>query len=213
MLIEKFKNSSLADWLAVITGGLFITGICFNYGYYGPLGLSNTWIINLLNAKEILTVNIILLVTYLMAILYLESYFTAERVKLSRVVITSNFVLILLAIAFGVKDTWVEAFFYIIVIIALNSMFCILHIKTPKRYFGFMILLLVVPYLNGVYSFHKDTNENRLSLAFLDNDLNNRWYILNAYADKAILIDRKKSDKRKIKIVETKDIKTIKKEL
>lgn len=212
MLIEKFKNSTLADWLAVITGGLFITGMCFNYGYYGPLGLSNSWIINLLNAKEILTVNIILLVTYLMAIMYLELYFAKEKVNFSRLVITSNIVLILLAIVFGIQNTWVETFFYIIVIIALNSMFWIINIRSTKRYFGFIILLLVVPYLNGVYSFHKDTSENRLSLAFLDNDLNSRWYILNTYADKAILIDRKNSHKRKIKIVETKDIKIIRKE-
>ncbi|NUE94682.1 hypothetical protein HUN10_17520, partial [Acinetobacter seifertii] len=82
--------------------------------------------------------------------------------------------------------------------------------KTIK-YTGLVSLILVVPYLNEAYEYHQKTNTNSLSVAILKDTPNEKWYLLNTFSDKAILISDITSQKE-IKVIEIKEIKSIKSE-
>lgn len=211
MVTDLFKKANLADWVGAITASLFVTGLCYQYGYYGTLGLNNAWIVNLLQAKEILIVNVTLIVTYLMATLYLESLFSKSTSNKKKVAILSNVVLTILMIINIIRSTWSGAAFYLIVIIALNSILLALSEHKTIKYTGLVSLILVVPYLNGAYEYHQKINTNSLSVAILKDTPNEKWYLLNTFSDKAILISDITSQKE-IKVIEIKEIKSIKSE-
>ncbi|RJL71622.1 hypothetical protein [Acinetobacter radioresistens] len=207
MIIEKIKNSTLTDILGCITSILFITGLSYQYGFYGYLGLNAPWVISLLGPKEILIVNIVLFTTYLMALLFLDSLLTKSDLDFKSLAIPANGCIIGLILFWGYfKDSWTGALFCFIVLLAFNSIISIIKLKIKFKIIGLIISILIIPFLNGVYIYHTHVEKNSLPKAILNNK--DIWYLASTYSDKAVLISSM-NFKKNIKIVDIKDIKLI----
>ncbi|WP_151832987.1 hypothetical protein [Acinetobacter ursingii] len=208
MIVDKIKSASLTDLVGGVTACLFITGLSYQYGFYGMHGLNGSWVINLLSAKDILTVNIILLTTYLVALSFLDTVFSNSNLSYKNLAIPSNIFMFMTSLYWLADHNKSGAFFCLIVLIIINSILFIVKLNNIFKVLGFLFLILLVPFLNGVYSFNVNFYKDGIpKVVLIQSKIGEEWFLLNTYNDKAILISK---DKKNVKIVEIKDISSVK---
>lgn len=205
-MLDKIKNASLADWVLIVTSALMVTGLCYQYGYYGELGLQSSWIINLLNTKEFLISNLGLCVLYLIAALYLSSYADdATTQRLMEVLVFSNIVLIAIIIVVIVEDQSIKSIVgSISIFLAVNSFLVILKKGYYLKIVAIIILFMVIPFFEGVADIRTSFSENQLHPVKLAKD-NEKWFLVSTFGDKAVLVDSYEKNK-KVKVIEVKEI-------
>ncbi len=205
-MLEKIKKASLADWVLIISSGLLITGLCYQYGYYGDIGLQSSWIINLLSTKELLISNLGLCVLYIIAALYLSSYVEEQtKQRLIELAVVSNLVLISIIIFVVVEDRKIKNIIDCIsIFLAFNSFLIVLKQGYYLKIVGIIVLILIIPFIKGVADIQNSFSEKKLHTVKLGKE-NEEWLLVNTFGDKAVLVDSYES-KRKVKVIEIKEL-------
>lgn len=207
MIQDKIKKLGIgiAEFIGIATSFLFITGVSYFYGYYDA-GLNADWIINLLTTKELLISNIRLGAIVILVFMYLEALFDptvntnpAKQFVIGFIALTS---LCILSVYFN--RGWVEGISYLIAFIAIFGMF---YFKIFGKLICALLILLVVPFLNGITAY-----ENKMKNKFPEvtiKDEKKKWLLFDTYTDQAILIDSIKKEKN-IRVVPINDLENIK---
>lgn len=208
MLINKIKQGSLLDLIAIFTPCIILIGAAYKLGFYESKNIDAVWIISLFSPIDFMVSNVIVYLYYVLAILYMEKIIDG-RDNLKGGLITANLMLVssFLAMVFFSKTGWV---FALNGVIALNSFAAILYSTNHGyRVIGLVAILVGIPYFNGKYE-ASNLKLKELPIAILQQEkqVSETWILLDKYSDKAILM--KKFDKNtEFKIVELKDIKKI----
>lgn len=205
-MLEKIKKASLADWVLIISSGLLITGLSYQFGYYGTVGLQSPWIINLLGTKELFISNLGLCILYAIAALYLSSYVEEQtKERLIELAVLANIVLIAIILVVIVEDkrinNIVDCFS---IFLAFNSFLIVLKQGYYLKIIGVIVLFLVIPFLKGVADIQTSISEKQFNAVKLAKS-EQEWFLVNTFGDKAVLIDSYEKS-RKVKVVEIKEL-------
>lgn len=205
-MLEKIKKASLADWVVIISSGLLITGLSYQYGYYGEIGLQSSWIINLLSTKELLISNLGLCILYAIAGMYLTSYVEEKtKQKLIEVVVLSNLVLVAITLVVIFENKKIKNIADCIsILLAFNAFLIVLKRGYYLKILGVIILLIIIPFINGVADIHHSFSEKQLDSVKIGKSIE-RWLLVNTFSDKAVLVDSYEKT-RKVKVVEIKEL-------
>lgn len=225
MIQERLKNWGLgfAEIIGIVTSFLFITGVCYFYGYY-EAGLNAGWIINLLTTKELLISNLRLGAGVILVFMFLESMFDAKPVSLIIVYestssnknkkkkdVTSKsfifgilFLICLLIYAFFREKNWSEVLAYLLLLISVYSL---IFYKPIFKMISILLIFFVIPFLNGVSAYYSKV-KSEIPEVRLKGD-SKKWLLFDTFSNQAILIDSLKKEKN-IRVVSITDIENIK---
>ncbi|WP_375038615.1 hypothetical protein [Acinetobacter sp. RW6] len=205
-MLEKIKKASLADWVLIISSGLLITGLCYQFGYYGNIGLQSPWIINLLGTKELFISNLGLCILYAIAALYLSSYVEEQtKQRLIELAVLANIVLIAIIIVVIVEDKRINNIADCIsIFLAFNSFLIVLKQGYYLKIVGVIVLFLVIPFFKGVADIQTSITEKQFKMVKLGKS-EQKWFLVNTFGDKAVLVDSYEKS-RKVKVVEIKEL-------
>lgn len=209
MIKEKLDKSGLgvAEIIGLGTSFLFITGVSYYYGYF-VVGLKADWLINLLTTKELLISNIRLGVCLALALVFLQEVFSSEsetQHKRHRAFFMGCVALIVILIFSMWKNynSWVQTLSYLLGLIAVFGLF---YFKYLGRILSILLLVFVVPFLNGLSAYQKKISSH-LPVASLKDDAQ-QWYIFDAFSDQVILIDSVKKIEN-IRVVQVNELENI----
>lgn len=205
-MLEKIKKASLADWVLIISSSLLITGLCYQFGYYGDMGLQSSWIVNLLSTKELLISNIGMCAIYIVAILYLSSYIEEQKkLRLIELAVLSNAVFIALTVFVVFEDKKIKNIVDCVsIILAFNSILIVLKRGYYLKIVGVFVLLMLIPYMKGAADIQNSLLEKKLNKVSLDKS-EEEWLLVNTFGDKVVLVNSYES-KRKVKVIEIKEL-------
>ncbi len=209
MIKEKLDKLGLgvAEIIGLGTSFLFITGVSYYYGYF-VVGLKADWLINLLTTKELLISNIRLGVCLALALMFLQEVFSSEsgtQHKRHRAFFMGCVALIAILIFSMWKNynSWVQTLSYLLGLIAVFGLF---YFKYLGRILSILLLVFVVPFLNGLSAYQKKM-ASHLPVASLKDDAK-QWYIFDAFSDQVILIDSVKKIEN-IRVVQVNELENI----
>lgn len=209
MIKEKLDKLGLgvAEIIGLGTSFLFITGVSYYYGYF-VVGLKADWLINLLTTKELLISNIRLGVCLALALMFLQEVFSSEsgtQHKRHRTFFMGCVALIVILIFSMWKNynSWVQTLSYLLGLIAVFGLF---YFKYLGRILSILLLVFVVPFLNGLSAYQKKISSH-LPVASLKDDAK-QWYIFDAFSDQVILIDNMKKIEN-IRVVQVNELENI----
>ncbi|QDK98267.1 hypothetical protein FM020_10370 [Acinetobacter tandoii] len=209
MIKEKLDKLGLgvAEIIGLGTSFLFITGVSYYYGYF-VVGLKADWLINLLTTKELLISNIRLGVCLALALVFLQEVFSSEsetQHKRHRAFFMGCVALIVILIFSMWKNynSWVQTLSYLLGLIAVFGLF---YFKYLGRILSILLLVFVVPFLNGLSAYQKKISSH-LPVASLKDDAQ-QWYIFDAFSDQVILIDSVKKIEN-IRVVQVNELENI----
>lgn len=208
MLINKIKQGSLLDLIALFTPCVILIGAAYKMGFYDSKNIDALWIISLFSPIDFMVSNVIIYIYYVLALLYMDKIIDG-RDNLIGGLISANLMLLcsFLAMIFLSHAGWV---FVINAIIALNCFAAVLYSTNHGfRMIGIVAILVGLPYFNGKYE-ADNLITKKLPTVTLKNENNyyEIWILLDKYSDKAILMN-KFGVKNDFKIVELKDIERI----
>ena len=200
MIIEKIKSSSLAEIIGAITTILFVIGASYKYGFYSYELINGKWLIQIFSPTDLLFANLEIALLYLTSMIYLDHLFTRKK-STKEALILGNTTLITLGLLLYFKAENYQVFFASIV--GFNAMVGVLKAQYVGKLLGIATLLFFIPYGLGMNDIKRALASNSLPKVYIDNEVK-EWRLLEAFSDKAVLIN-----KNDFKIVEIKDIKFI----
>lgn len=200
MIIEKIRSSSLAEIIGAITTILFVIGASYKYGFYSSEIINAKWLVQLFSPTDLLFANLEIATLYLTSMIFLDHLFTRNR-SAKETLIYGNTTLIALGLLVYFKTDSYQII--LAVVFGFNAMILVLKAKYIGKLCGVVTLLFFIPYELGANDLKKAIASNNLPKVYIDNEVK-EWRLLEAFSDKAILMNN-----NRFKIVEIKDIKFI----
>ncbi len=208
MLINKIKQGSLLDLIALFTPCIILIGAAYKLGFYDSKNIDALWLISLFSPVDFMVSNVIIYLYYVLALLYMDKIIDG-RDKLIGGLISANVVLFcsFLGMIFFSKAEWI---FVLNAIVALNCFAAVLYSNHHGfRVIGIVAILVGLPYFNGKNEADNlTTKELPIVTLKKENNIYETWILLDKFSDKAILM-HKIGEKNEFKIVELKDIERI----
>lgn len=208
MLINNIKEAPL-KLLAIVTPCIGFIGFSSKLGFYLNHNVDAIWALTLFTPLDFMLSNLEVFLIYLLALTYLGNIVKGVE-KLREGLISSNFILLgaFIGLSFAISYT-ILLNYYLYAAAGLNGFALLLFCKQyDYRALGF-IILMSIPFFNG-YIKGGNINTNNLPYVHLNDSVSNqKWYLLDKFSDKAILISKDESSNL-FKIVELKDVKYIK---
>lgn len=211
MILEKIKQASAVELISIIPPVLILIGLINKIGIYTSSQVDANWLISLFSPIDFMVSNIEVYFYFFLSILYLEKVFFSRthsffiEVLGANATLFSTFASLAIISYFKYQNIEFSINFYIYSLLSLNGFIIIYRAKNLLKLIG-IIALLFVPYKLGVTQAQKVSDDNLPTVELNDHK---KWYLLDKYTDKAILIN-KDGFSNKFKIVEMKDINSIK---
>lgn len=211
MILEKIKDSSLVDLLAVITPFVIIMGLMHKIGIYTSEQVDASWFISIFSPVDFMISDLSIYFYFTIALFYLEKViFSSGKNNLSElfwsnVMLFSAFFGIVLLLFITHKAYMPMLKFYMYSALSLNGFGLIILGERFLKILG-VSLILLVPYFSGLEHAKKLTEQ---SLPIVDLEDKKTWYLLDKHSNQLVLINSM-NERNEFKIIEMKELKLIK---
>lgn len=211
MILEKVKQSSLIDLLAIITPFVIIMGLMHKIGIYTSEQVDASWFVSIFTPTDFMLSDLTIYLFFITSLLYLDkAIFKPESSAIKELLwanlqLSSGYVGVFFILWYRHKSFGDLTFYYFLIVLSLNGFGIIFLSKRIGKIFG-LGLLLLVPYLSGK-EYADQLLEEKLPIVELDD--NKKWYLLDKHSDQLILINNQ-AEKNEFKVVDMKEIKILK---
>lgn len=202
-----FEFSNLANLIAVGAPVLILVGLCNKFGFYSASNISAAWIIKLFSPVDLIFASVEILIMYVCAFLYMTKAFSGKPHEINKNVIWQGGLLIFIAFTIYLRDeSNLRLCFYMV--IGYIGIYLIVYSHLFGKIMG-AIFLLGISYDAGFYAGKKVNTQTLPVVALAESISKDKWYLLDNYGDKVVLIKMGDTSQTKFKFVEVNDIEYI----